>query len=305
MTRPSDRARTRPAIILVAILVGMLVLLYIPYPFHPTSPIARSLLNVLHLPFFIAVTLCLLGLLRWILRIPFPAALWWAGGASVLVAGGSELLQPSFGRDVSWIDFINNLSGTAIAIAGVALIRRKTMPRAICVVAATGIGLVVAAAEPARIAEALRFQHERLPVLGDFEHDWERQLWRAQGMPKGKASIVGEHATSGSAALRIDSRSEWGGVNLVSDGLDWSGFEKLRFDLFNDGDPFELGVRIDHSDGLQFSGAIPLKKGGNDCRVPFSAFGETVEFDSVVRLVLHTGKSATRRTFFLDNVRVE
>ncbi len=318
MLRPNASAARMKWVVLI--LFGLASSLFIPAPLRVNSAFVKALIDLVHLPLFAAITLCFFILAHNMFGLTRARAFLVTVVMAVAFAGGSELLQGLLGRDPSWGDFANNLSAMVIALTGIRMgIAWESGERwkrwGMAFGGALALGVTLAMISPVRAATAVRRQGLRFPVLGEFEEDWELLLWRAQGELKGRQTTVArssEHAASGTHSLELRmAAAPWAGVHLLSSNSDWSRFSALRLEVFNPGEAFELGIRLDTDDGGRFSGILALGRGTNACVLPLNQLQSSTSATAkdslhrVARLVLHGGAASVARTLFLDDVRLE
>lgn len=267
--------------------------------------------NLLHLPGFAFLTLCLHRLLGGIgggrRRLVAAAGLALAAGIA------TELVQGRIGRSASLHDLV--LDGFGILLAAISLRAWRWAPiRAMAGTLVLLGGFAFAFAPAVRQDSAERRARARLPVLGAFAvGDADafadaRRLWKTQG--KAVAEVV---PGSGALRVRIDP-GEFGGVHFLPGRQDWSPYAELVLTLSNPGPPLRLGVRIDDADSAAdrtwFSGEITAGGERSEVRVPLprgSAAGpvpggrRSIDFSRIRRLVLFVDKTAIPVEFSLHS----
>jgi len=234
----------------------------------------------------------------------------------LLLAIGTELAQLGSGRTASWIDFGFDCIGIAVGAVTILLLRNKKLSLKTAVMigglwlaglSVVMIPVVIAASAPSKF-------RRNFPVLGNFEDAWELKLWRPQGEGSpATLTRVQSHVTKGEYALKVESNgSTWAGTYLkMPSGTSWANHDALEFDLYNQGEPFELGIRIDTSDGDRFTSSIQIVNGANSCTTRFSELkhGDTEKSNgnrltTVDRLVLHFGSSPSEVSIIIDRVEL-
>lgn len=300
--------------------VFLLGLLFVPLPDGLGSPWGQALQNAVHLPIFaLLLTLIYAALLR-LGSGSRTTALLVAIPLTLALGGASEWAQPFTSRTASWRDFLANFAGVAAASVTIAGTWRKDARLFPCwLVAIVGTWAVSTflVTRPVLLAlTAEREQSKAFPHLGDFEEEWERILWIPQGDGGDRptqATLERAHSTHGHQSLKVDtSGARWAGVRiLVQNSLPWPEARLLRFDIFNPGDEFKLGIRVDSVEGDRFTGEIRIAPGANRCSLPPETLAnrdrnltEPATFASKT-IVFHLGESPATRRFYLDNVRLE
>jgi hypothetical protein len=300
--------------------VFLLGLLFVPLPDGLRSPWGQALQNAAHLPMFaLLLTLNYAVLLRLgpgsrkralLVAIPLTLAL----------GGASEWAQSFSSRTASWRDFLADFAGVAAAsvtIAGVWLKDARLFPCWLVTIAGTWAVSTFLVTRPLLLAlSAERQQSKAFPHLGDFEEEWERILWLPQGDGGNRptqATPQPAHSTRGRQSLKVEtSGARWAGVRiLVQDSLPWPEARLLRFDIFNPGNEFKLGIRVDSVEGDRFTGELHIAPGANRCSVAPETLAnrdrnlsDPAAFASKT-IVFHLGESPATRSFYLDNVRLE
>ena len=138
-------------------------------------------------------------------------------------------------------------------------------------------------------------------LLESFEGGAVPRGWEASA----ELSVVAEHATQGTHALKVTLEKE--GANVGATGLNWNlaGYDKLKFDITIEGVPVVLTLRVKDRAGATYQSWYYLVKPGYN-RVEYIIDGlasalDVTQIDSVnLRIDQQTPKPAI---FFIDNVR--
>lgn len=269
------------------------------------SPLGESLLDTSHFPIFIILTLCLFV----IARRTFPR---WPTAIATATAGalafGTEIIQETVsGRTLSYQDFISNLLGVTVATAGIiafhpkpgALSRRTILALA----AVTTASLLIVSAPVIQVVRSTRDRDARFPVLGTFEHSWERLFWLSQGNTtlSKKDSVLAVQTPGG----------DWCGLYFLAGHQDWNPYNSIVFDATNHGEPFLLGIRVDgpetNEKKARLTGQVLLKQGTTRYAILLGELAGDRRSEilrGVTRLVLHTGQGARPTRFSLDNIQL-
>ncbi|MCD6350884.1 MAG: carbohydrate binding domain-containing protein [Armatimonadetes bacterium] len=102
-------------------------------------------------------------------------------------------------------------------------------------------------------------QARQVKLIGDFESQADLATWRAGN--GARPDLVADHATRGQKALHL-SFPEGHGLIRLQGPLDWSGWELLKIDVFNPGDPFTMTFRADDASGQTISSWYHLVRTG-------------------------------------------
>lgn len=229
-----------------------------------------------------------------------------------------ELIQPSFGRESSLEDVIYDLLGISAAILVYLLKQPNTgakqrwqMGTAACLL------LLISAAKPIYYGYLRIQQQQLLPILIDFDANWQNILFVAsQG---GEVAIVGSPdgwLENQSRVLQITMDStQYPGASLNHIWSDWSGYQSLSMDLYSaHSDSFPLVVRIhdgkhnlDYDD--RFNQRIIVQPGVNHITLDLELVKEApknrqMELNDISALMLFTVRPGKPRQVFLDNIRL-
>jgi VanZ family protein len=295
-------------------LILLVTALFVKFPFVANSANIKAWLDVVHLPLFFVFTLLVFGIVSKIRRFSRRKALGITLAGMFFFAFASEWLQGLTGRDASMSDAVNNLFGIGVAISLIFACWKKSLWWAVVCLLFLGFGSWISLTPVGDAMNAQRLQAERLPIIGDFEDDWEVLLWKPQGDVGGMETTTRRDdawASKGTHSLRIDTfGAEWAGVFLLADPSDWSGYQELLFDCMEKGPKRVLGLRLDVKDGRRFTSEVSIESGENQCAVNFSNLRDSEgnppleTLSTVVRLVLHGAEVGHKGTIFLDNVRL-
>ena len=140
---------------------------------------AKAGWNLLHVPGFFLVTLCLFFIQSKkgeLLRVVFYAAM-----GAVFIAAGTEVVQGFVGRSGSVEDLFLDMAG--IGLASVAISRRGRWKRQrVGWYSLLVLTVVIVSLRPAWSLELAIWSHRaRLPDIGAFLQPGSLQLWKAQG----------------------------------------------------------------------------------------------------------------------------
>lgn len=308
---PVKRDLHAPVLPAVAGICAVLASLLVPAGKPIEDPWAAGAWNLLHLPGFALLTLCLHRLVGGIgegrRRLVVAAGLALAAGIA------TELVQGRIGRSASLHDLV--LDGCGILLAAILLRPRRRAPVRAMAGSLVLLGAFAFAFAPAVWQDlAERRGRGRLPVLGVFaDADADaladaRRLWKTQGQAEAEVG-------PGTGALRVRiAPGEFGGVHFLPGRQDWSPYAELVLTLSNPGPPLRLGVRIDDAnsaaDRAWFSGEILAVGGRSEVRVPLprgfaagaaSAGKRAIDLSRIRRLVLFVDKTAIPVEFSLHS----
>src|SRR5262249_9160611 len=131
------------------------------------------------------------------------------------------------------------------------------------------------------------------------------------GNPFGGGTVVNEHATHGTKALRIDR-----GFVAMDGAQSWSGYDYLKADVYTDAKgPLELYVEVrdretrDYCTRVNYTTVVP--PGASTLIVPTALYvgeksrpGRPLILDGITRLVFSVGDKP-EAPLFIDNLRLE
>lgn len=300
--------------------VGLFALLFTPLPRVLQTPLGQSLLNATHLPVFAAFVLIGRILFASLLKqTPMRANLTSFG----LVAFGAvavELVQPKFGRSGSWEDAVIGTIGAVLMLITPWFfgVDRSTGRKAIWFFAAAMASIAVTF--PAlRELKAIQHREKQFPILGDFERDDTLSYWIPAGYLEPISELVArsdEHAQTGDHSLHVQCiRGKWPGVFMTIGGQDWSDYGALEMDIYNPGNQFELGVRLDddHPDsefwGFRYDGLFHPTNGWNHISIPMQTIAKGgwrrgMNITDIRRMILFVDWKQKPCEWYLDNVRL-
>jgi VanZ family protein len=279
---------------------------FIPFRFEDDAEFYIRLMDAVHLPGFFALTMFAHRFWPWeaqSCRRRIRAAL-----AVAVFCAAVEIIQPLTGRSASLVDLLNGIAGILLAfilLASADSVRRTTTRIVFIPVA---VACVAAAFLPAwRESAGMRWRAANFPLLADFENDNELLLWPQSGEETTLARVP-EHAANGRHSLRVSTAAgaTWPGVRLLAGGRDWSAYQSLALEIWNDGPAFALTLRVDDD----FYRDLQLAPGWNHIRIPLS---EIAASPSARRLNLRAIRNAAlfidapkaAHTFHIDHVRLE
>ena len=295
--------------------------MFMPIRFPVNEGFWERLMDPTHIVFFGGVT--------WLLTFTNPLGI--VGHRPRLIvamllafftAAAVEIIQPIFGRQESFDDFRDGVFG--IALVGSALWQpfARRSRAFVCAWCASALLLAVIGLEPAWAeARGLIWRARHFPLLADFESDDEMRLWDSAGLNGSPLMDTGmaprtAHASHGGHALTVNTApGAWPGVRLLCGDQDWRGYDAFAFDLFSDGDPFELALRIDDDaaqgdHGTRFNRALNVQHGWNHFRIPLTEIehaprARALRMFAIRRVVFFRDHPHDWRTFYLDHLRLE
>lgn len=315
-TRPSGHSLLFWVMPLV---IGLLVwALMMPLPMH--GRLASALGDLVHAPAFAMVALGCYGVARrlGLGRLHAAAVVWLL---LTIFGAATEVAQDFVGRGESWQDGLNDAIGAAGGVLiGMGLEASSPARKTAAVLVAM---LIVFAAELNALATVWDCYQQRreMPMLASFENWLETDRWWTS---EAVVQRVASHATAGRWALRVDlSPGHYPGVMLSEPPPDWSSYKALVFDLDvepvvqedNPAEPLELIVKLqdlnhngEHDD--RFHRIVRLTPGRHEIRIPLSEVaaaprGRRMDLTRMGMLQFFAILPPERRTFYLDNVRLE
>ena len=129
-------------------------------------------------------------------------------------------------------------------------------------------------------------------------------------------SLSNKHATSGQKSLKLKLYpSSYPGVVLHKFNPDWSKYNTLKFDIYNQQEaPLRMAIRIDDiknpSYDDRYNHPITLNPGMNHISIPLNSLHTTgtdrnINLANVQRVILFLVQPKGKRTIYLDNVRLD
>jgi hypothetical protein len=151
--------------------------------------------------------------------------------------------------------------------------------------------------------------------LFDFESEteleylnWECRKWFERSR---------DHATSGEYSLKVTlPAGEYPGINFLEIAKDWSAYRQFRMDVFNpEAEPLTLHIRIDDRKsgweyGDRFDRDFTIWKGMSRIDIPLDTLKaniapRTLDLKHIERLMFFIPGNDRKRTFHIDNIRLE
>ncbi len=151
-------------------------------------------------------------------------------------------------------------------------------------------------------------------TLFDFESDsdLDQLHWRCHTL----YSLSKEHATHGERSLMVEIfPTSYAGFIPKLRMNDWSGFNELRFDIFNpEKDNLIISIRIDDKKDYpkyedRYNARYSLVPGNNEISLPLKALetsgtNRLIDVSKVHRLYIYIKNPDKREVFYLDYVRL-
>lgn len=149
------------------------------------------------------------------------------------------------------------------------------------------------------IASALWAERDS-KLLFSFESPEEITLWEGPA----KLQLTREHSTEGQNALQVDLFPEGGAfVIRAKEPLNLSGYKKLKLDVYREGDPITLNLRVHDKKGNRYvSWYYIVRPGFNVLEYSIWGMESAVDVSQVDYLVLYS--EHPRGTLFIDNIRL-
>ncbi len=150
--------------------------------------------------------------------------------------------------------------------------------------------------------------------LFDFESEaeleylnWECHKW---------FELSNKNTTSGNNSLRVTlPPGSYPGIYFKDIEKNWSGYHFVKMDIFNPSEPFTFHVRIDDKKSGweyadRFDQNFQIKKGMNCISIPLESVKANItpralDLAHIERLMLLVPGNDRKRTFYLDNIRLE
>ncbi|MBU0678907.1 MAG: hypothetical protein KJ626_12410 [Verrucomicrobia bacterium] len=222
---------------MLAVLVVLAGMLFVGGDTDPQSRIGDYAQDWLHVPVFLL-------LFMFAAREKLPrfgktrektSKVWKFALLCVVLAGAVEIIQPSFGRERSWIDFALGCAGVSAGMAFVG------WPRASRVLIG-GLVIVVTLVPFGFLAYDAYRAEEAFPVLASFQDRLELGRWELNACT---VRLVGQ-----TAEITATGNGKYPGLFLEHGPRDWSEMKKICFDVVNPGEKaLEIWIRIDDARG--------------------------------------------------------
>jgi VanZ family protein len=296
----------------LAILAAVLVL---PFPDALDSEAWRPLFDIAHLPLFAVLSLWLITRLS-AARVPHAVLVTLLAMAGM--AGLVEMVQPLVGRSGNLSDALAGIAGALIATTGwrIWIKGRSPLLRSGHAFLSLGLALVVLWPPLLQIG-AWWWQLRSFPMLGDFETALEQRIWTAYpGRAAANRNCPGG-ATHGRRSLALQTwPGVYSGVRYQANDGDWTGYDRMIFDLYLPAGGPHLALRID-DDGdtteleSRFNRALELSPGWNRISIPLEEVANgpvhrRLDLAAIRQLLIFAGPRETEQGLFcLDHVRLE
>lgn len=323
--KPANKSVSQPHARIIELCLLSLGLALSVFYFHTldtSSLLGQSLQNSGHALAFLLGTSLVIKLLEWspFARSRASGSLLALALAIGLITGITiEIAQPLIGRSASFLDIWYDLLGTCAAI----LLHTARTPgagwlkRAALTSSATGL-LLISAIQPLYFQYFETQRAAKLPLLFDFEDDWQREMFKAN---KGAhISIVDApadwHGSKGQA-LRVDiNGGQYPGVHFHHFEQDWRSYKQLSLDIFLKKEmaaPFvirinDLSHNQEHHD--RFNRSLSLHKGLNKLQFDLQEVRkapESREMDlaRINTIILFTRHAESVASIYIDNIRLD
>ena len=155
----------------------------------------------------------------------------------------------------------------------------------------------------------------RSPFFYDFETEasLDALYWRCKTI----YTLSDQNVTSGRKCLKLEVYpSSNPCLGLSNFHPDWSGYDTLRFDIYNQEDiPLQLTIRIDDTKDIpsynnRYNNTVTLYQGANHVSIPLNSLitsdaKRKLNLSRIERVLLYLEQSREKRTLYLDNLRLE
>lgn len=238
---------------------------------------------------------------------------------SALLTGISiEILQPLVGRSASFLDIWYDLLGTSAAV--VLHLASKTgttwAKRAWLGLGVLGL-LLISAIQPLYYLKFERLRAELFPVLFNFEHDWEREMFNTnQGAHHSVVDAPSEWQGNAGKVLRLDINSgSYPGLRLQHFEADWRQYRTLAIDIFvKKALPQPLNLRINDASHNQkyadrLNKKLNLHPGMNKVFIDLNQLlsapaGREMDLSRMQKIILFSQQPGRPFSLYIDNIRL-
>lgn len=234
-----------------------------------------------------------------------------------LFSGGSEFIQPWFGRDSSWgdllKDFLGVLAGLLLYVAYITsgLVRFFA---AICTLIIIFYGL----SSPVTWYYAKEKRDAQFPLLGDFENAWTSRFFERRYHGKFTRARAPETWLSNQTMVaKVDFHpGSWPGLAAFDLRGNWGQYDNFIFEVFNPhNEMLELTVRIhdalhNHQHDDRFNVTLKLAPGESVISLPIEKIrntrsGRELQMGKIRVLMLYMTRPGADYTLYFDNFRLE
>ena len=154
----------------------------------------------------------------------------------------------------------------------------------------------------------------RSPFFYDFETEasLDALYWRCKTI----FALSDKHVTSGQRCLKLELYpSPYPGIGLSNFHPDWSGYNILKFDVYNNEKcPLRLTIHIDDTKDSSYynrdNKIATLNPGSNHITIPLNSLvtpgaNSNLNLSKIVKVALFLVQPEEKRTLYLDNLRLE
>ena len=234
----------------------------------------------------------------------------------LLASLGIEWTQSAFGRSFALADIVNNVLGSATAIAFLSPARHLMHKPAVRAAQGTVVALVLLQLLPlAQVVVDDVIAWQRFPILSDLETPFEHTRWTSRSA----IAIDRQVVRQGNASLQVRLMpGKYSGISLLYFPSDWRDYTAVSLSVFN-GSSSELRVtcRIHDEKHIhtgqrysdRFNQTFVLKAGWNDITIPTKSIrdapqGRRMNLQRVRDVSLILTDLHTPRTIYVDDVRL-
>jgi VanZ family protein len=230
-----------------------------------------------------------------------------------LLAVFIEIVQPWFGRSESIVDFQNGVLGSVTALLGFFLLPQENRQKKIGWILIWSGGLCLTLVPAWHEWQAERLQRRLLPVLADFEQDWQLRFWSPlTDDDQQEEQLTAVEGPGKGRYLRVETNGkDFSGVEYRTNGLDLTSAENLRFAVYAL-DFSRINLRIDDYNDCsdfdsRYNGSFALQPGWNEIAVPVDSIRHapahrTLDISAIKRLLFFVAESGRPGEFRLDDI---
>jgi hypothetical protein len=287
----------------------ILAALFIPWPFRTLPLPARELLDAMHLPLMLGITLWI----AWL--FDFKASVLKVCSLALFLELLIEIVQPLTGRSAELRDIINGLIGILLTLPILVQLKAGKERLKMTIAGCTTVALFLLLAEALPPSTAYMGFRSQYPILSDFDDPWYKYLWHS-GFD-GNEGLDCQVEYGHENRIPFACKATQPGINSVefSPGpMDWSAYQVLAVDVSNPGEAFELHIRVDDSESCKdyscrFTYVAMVPPGRTVLKVPFTRPGENsnqhiLNLTNIIRLVLFTKDVEVGRSFYLNSLQL-
>lgn len=230
-----------------------------------------------------------------------------------------ELIQPSFGREGSFLDVWYDLLGcTSAILVFIARRRLERRNKRILAIACACFLLSISSILPLYFHQVITLRNQAFPVIFNAEENWQNELFSTNyGAYTNTVGAPSGWESNESKVIRLDlSHGQYPGIAFRQIVKDWGQYDALRIDVFSKlKQKTNLVIRVsdtqhnqEHSD--RFNRTLSIEPGINNIEILLADIASAPEqrdlsLNSIDSLVLFSTEASADLSLYLDDIRLE